>query len=131
MHAFALLTKQKIRFMSPRGPLSVEDLWDLPLTSTTGLSLDIISTTVLTEQDNVPRKSLVVKTSKEDKIVNAKIEVLKYIIQTKQEELEAKELAKTNSVKRQQILEALSELETGELKSKSKEELLKELEKLS
>ena len=81
MNAALLLAKSKARFQTPRGPLSVEDLFDLPLTG--NFSLDTVSTTVLAELDATPRKSLVVTTTKSDKIIEAKIEVLKEIIEFK------------------------------------------------
>ena len=37
---FKQATKLKLRFSSVRGDLTVEDLWDLPLTSKSNLSLD-------------------------------------------------------------------------------------------
>jgi len=36
MEMFAFATKKKIRFETSKGLLSVEDLWDLPLTSDNG-----------------------------------------------------------------------------------------------
>jgi hypothetical protein len=36
MNIFEQATRAKIRFSTPVGMLSVEDLWDLPLTSTQG-----------------------------------------------------------------------------------------------
>ena len=125
MNAFALLTRTKTRFNSPRGMLTIEDLWDLPLTSNS-ISLDSISTILLKERDEAPRKSLVVKTSKKNKVVEAKIEVLKYIISIKQDELEAKEQEVHNAAKRDQIINAIADIEQNELKSKSKSQLLKE-----
>ena len=37
---FKQAAKAKLRFPSSKGELRVEDLWDLPLTSKTGPSLD-------------------------------------------------------------------------------------------
>ena len=106
MNASLLLAKSKARFQTPRGPLSVEDLFDLPLTG--NFSLDTVSTTVLAELDATPRKSLVVTTTKSDKIIEAKIEVLKEIIEFKQSELAAKEQAISNKQKKAKLLDALN-----------------------
>ena len=89
MTAPLLLALNKARFNSPRGPLTVEDLFDLPLTG--NFSLDSISTIVLAEQDAQPRKSLVTTTKVQNKIADAKVEVLTAIIEYKQAQLEAKE----------------------------------------
>lgn len=129
MNAALLLAKSKARFQTPRGPLSVEDLFDLPLTG--NFSLDTVSTTVLAELDATPRKSLVVTTTKSDKIIEAKIEVLKEIIEFKQSELAAKEQAISNKQKKAKLLDALEELEKGAISKMTKEEILKELANLN
>ena len=43
---FEQAARMKLRFDTPRGALSAEDLWDLPLTSTRGLSLNDIAITL-------------------------------------------------------------------------------------
>ena len=43
---FLQATREKFRFESPKGDLSVEQLWDLPLTSRTGFDLDTVAKTV-------------------------------------------------------------------------------------
>ena len=91
MTAALLLAQNKARFNSPRGPLTVEDLFDLPLTG--AFSLDSISTIVLAEQDAQPRKSLVTTTKAVNKIADAKVEVLTAVIEFKQAQLEAKDLS--------------------------------------
>ena len=74
MTAALLLAQSKARFNSPRGPLTIEDLFDLPLTGP--FSLDSISTIVLAEQDAQPRKSLVTTTKAPTK---SQMQKLKYL----------------------------------------------------
>ena len=81
--------------------------------------------------DATPRKSLVVTTTKSDKIIEAKIEVLKEIIEFKQSELAAKEQAISNKQKKAKLLDALEELEKGAISKMTKEEILKELANLN
>lgn len=128
MTAELLLAKNKVRFASPRGPLTVEDLFDLPLTG--AFSLDSISTIALAEQDAQPRKSLVVTSKASNKIVDAKIEVLKSIIEFKQEELEAKEKSALNKQRKAKLMDQLADIEKGEISKMSKEDVLKELASL-
>ena len=56
---FLQATREKFRFESSKGDLSVEQLWDLPLTSRTGFDLDTVAKAVnkfvgaLEEHDDV------------------------------------------------------------------------------
>ena len=44
VNVFEVASRQKLRFDTARGQVSAEDLWDLPLTSTTGKpNLDAIA----------------------------------------------------------------------------------------
>lgn len=128
MTAALLLAQNKIRFASPRGPLTVEDLFDLPLTGP--FSLDTISTTVLAEQDAQPRKSLVTIAAKTNKIADAKVEVLTEIIEFKQAQLEAKEKSVLNKQRKAKLMDQLADIEKGEISKMSKEDVLKELANL-
>ena len=128
MTAPLLLALNKARFNSPRGPLTVEDLFDLPLTG--NFSLDSISTIVLAEQDAQPRKSLVTTTKVQNKIADAKVEVLTAIIEYKQAQLEAKEKLALNKQRKAKLMDQLADIEKGEISKMSKEDVLKELANL-
>ena len=128
MSAPLLLALNKARFNSPRGPLTVEDLFDLPLTG--NFSLDSISTIVLAEQDAQPRKSLVTTTKVQNKIADAKVEVLTAIIEYKQAQLEAKEKLALNKQRKAKLMDQLADIEKGEISKMSKENVLKELANL-
>ena len=128
MTAALLLAQSKVRFNSPRGPLTVEDLFDLPLTGP--FSLDSISTIVLAEQDAQPRKSLVTTTKAPNKIADAKVEVLTAIIEFKQTQLEAKEKLALNKQRKAKLMDQLANIEKGDIEKMSKEDVLKELASL-
>lgn len=128
MTAPLLLAQSKARFNSPRGPLTIEDLFDLPLTGP--FSLDSISTIVLAEQDAQPRKSLVQTTKPANKLADAKVEVLTAIIEYKQTQLEAKEKQIFNKQKKSKLMDQLADIEKGEISKMSKEDVLKELASL-
>lgn len=128
MNAALLLAQNKARFNSPRGPLTVEDLFDLPLTGQ--FSLDSISTIVLAEQDAQPRKSLVTTTKATNKIADAKVEVLTAVIEFKQAQLEAKEKLAINKQRKAKLMDQLADIEKGEISKMSKKDVLKELANL-
>lgn len=128
MTSALLLAQSKARFNSPRGPLTIEDLFDLPLTGP--FSLDSISTTVLAEQDAQPRKSLVTTTKPANKLADAKVEVLTSIIEFKQTQLEAKEKQIFNKQRKSKLMDQLADIEKGEIYKMSKEDVLKELASL-
>lgn len=129
MTSALLLAQSKARFNSPRGPLTVEDLFDLPLTGP--FSLDSISTIVLAEQDAQPRKSLVsISTKPANKIADAKVEVLTAIIEFKQTQLEAKEKQAINKQRKAKLMDQLANIEKGDIEKMSKEDVLKELASL-
>ena len=128
MTAALLLAQNKARFNSPRGPLTVEDLFDLPLTGL--FSLDSISTIVLAEQDAQPRKSLVATTKAHNKLADAKVEVLTEIIEFKQTQLEAKEKQALSKQRKAKLMDQLANIEKGDIEKMSKEDVLKELANL-
>ena len=128
MTAALLLAQSKARFNSTRGPLTVEDLFDLPLTGP--FSLDSISTIVLAEQDAQPRKSLVTTTKAPNKIADAKVEVLTAIIEYKQTQLEVKEKQALNKQRKVKLMDQLANIEKGDIEKMSKEDVLKELANL-
>ncbi len=114
---FKNAAKKKYRFQF-RGVCTVEDLWDLSLEN-----LDTIYKSLKKQQRESTEESLLEKVSKEDKILNEKIEIVKEIVADK---LKAQERAK-NALKRkaenQRILEIIADKKDAALKEKSMEEL--------
>ena len=56
---FEQATRNKLRFESTKGPLSVEQVWDAPLTSRNGFSLDDIAKQAKRELDALSEESFV------------------------------------------------------------------------
>jgi hypothetical protein len=123
---FAKASRLKLRFESPAGMLSVEDLWDLPLTSNTGkASLDAIARDLNRKLKQEEDVSFVVKTPKHDEGTQLKFELAKYIIDVRLEENERAAQAKANKEKKQQILALVAQKELEALGSSSLEDLRK------
>lgn len=121
---FESAVREKVRF-SFRGLISVEDVWDLPLED-----LDSIFKTLNSELKQASEESLLNTKTKENKELELKIEIIKYVVKTKLEEEKAKLEAKEKKEQKQKILEILASKKEEGLQNKSIEELESMLEDL-
>lgn len=119
---FILATRQKFRFPF-KGVATVEDLWDLNLTD-----LDGIYKALKAQKKQNDEESLLATKSKEDKVLDAKIEIIKYIVTEKQAEAEQRRTRAEQRKKRMRIAEILADKEVEALRDKSIDELTKMLE---
>lgn len=125
---FESAARLKLRFASNVGQLSVEDLWDLPLTSATKANLDQIAVE-LNRQLKGTEESFV-STGKKNAVLELKFEIVKHIIGVRVAENQAK-LDEQNRKARKAQLEELIEQKKGEgLKAMSIEELEAQLKAL-
>lgn len=122
---FEKASRMKLRFDSLKGSLSVEDLWDLPLTSTVNrASLDTIAIGLnrqLKETSN--DVSFVRPVERTNTELQLKFDVVKRIIDVRVAERDAAKAASDRDTKKQQLLEILARKENQELEGKSAEEL--------
>ena len=116
---FEQATKLKLRFQTPRGAITTEDLWDLPLRDRQGVSLDAIAIATHKQIKESEQESFVAKKSKEDKILLLKMEVLKRVIAIRLEDIDKTEKRTANAMKRKNIIDILAEKEENTLKNKS------------
>lgn len=125
---FEKAARTKLRFPSNRGDLSVEQLWDLPLTSKTGFDLDTIAREV--------NQSL--KASTEDSFVTVRVnpqktrfelslDILKHIIQVKLAEADATAMAAARKAEKNRLIEILDQKKDQDLLGLSTEELQKKI----
>ena len=118
MENFKQATKQKLRFQTNKGVLSVEQLWDLSLTD-----LDSLAVSLQEAYENSKGKSFLTKKSTKNATIKLQFDVCLDILQTKVEETEAaKELAE-NKAHNQKILQLIAEKKDDELKGKSVKQL--------
>jgi len=129
---FEQISRMKARFDSPQGALSVEDLWDIPLTSTikNRANLDDIARSLYKQIQERETTSFVVKSSKVDELIKLKFEVVKHIIAVRLAENEAAVLAKANRDKKQRLLELIAQKENEQLAGQSIDDLRKMVETL-
>ena len=114
---FEIATKTKIRFPF-KGLINTEDLWELSVEN-----LDSIFKTLNSQLKQVKEESLLNTKTKEDKELDVKIEIVKYIVSTKLAEKEAQSKAKAQKEQKQKIQEILFAKQNQELENKSVEEL--------
>jgi hypothetical protein len=124
---FELASKQKFRFSSVKGLLTVEDLWDIPLTGNADVTLDKIAQAVHKEIQAAEELSFVVKKTVANDMLDFKMNIIKHIINCRIAENEQKKKALENKQRKQKLLEILEQKEDQELLNSSAEELRKML----
>lgn len=127
---FEIASQKKLRFESPRGQIDTESLWDIPLTSTSNFSLDVIAKAIARQIRTEEEESFVTIRTAGSDILQLKLDIVKHIIAVKLAEKEAQKNASAVKAKKEILLGALAEKETEGLKAMSKEQLLAELAKM-
>lgn len=124
MSMFEKADRMKLRFDTPKGPLAVEDLWDLPLTSTTGkANLDDIAKGLFRQLKESDEVSFVQPTQSTDKTTQLKFDIVKHVIEVRVAERDATELARVNKEKKQLVLGIIAQKENEQLTNSSLDEL--------
>lgn len=115
---FLQATRSRLRFKSPVGDLSVEDLWEIPLTSVSPnkASIEGIGAVLLDRQAKLQGGSILrgSKPSKERAEVDLAVEVLRAVATIRQDEAEAKTLEAMKQSKREQLQALIAERELKE-----------------
>ena len=129
---FFIAAKAAMRFPSARGLLTVEDLFAMPLTSVNGFSLNDTAKSISTSLKALGEESFVDngKDAAQKQQLTDALDIVKAVIADKQEANAAALRKKDKRERRTKLLEALEARDNADLASKSKEELLKELEEL-
>lgn len=122
---FEKAIREKLRFHY-KGVVSVEDLWDLGIEE-----LDSIYKSINSFLQKQKEDSLLDKKSKKQDTLELKIEIIKYIVRTKQKEIEEKEKALTRKQEREKLLSIIEEKEDEKLKNMSIDELKKRIERIN
>jgi len=124
MNLFKEALVQKLRFKTIRGNISTEELWDIPLTSKNGFSLNDIAKDIYLELKQEVEIDFVGGTTSENSEGNLKLEILKEIIKDKKEAIERKEQEASSKTHNQFIDALIAEKKNESLKSMSIEELI-------
>ena len=122
---FVKATRKKFRFPF-KGMISIEDLWDLNV-----VNLDTIFKTLNGEAKKAKEDSLLSTKSTEDKELDEKIEIIKYIVSVKLAEADKREKDAAIREEKRRIQEILANKKDEALQKKSVEELEAMLNKLN
>jgi adenine-specific DNA methylase len=125
VNLFEVATRENYLFPF-KGMINVIDLWNLSLTN-----LDSVFKTLNAEVKKSEEESLLNAKTKEDEDLTNKIEIIKYIVNKKLAEKEARENEKKNKEKRQRILEIKAKRQDEALENMSDEDLDKLLADLN
>lgn len=121
---FEVATRNKMRFPY-KGQISVEDMWDLPLTA-----LDGIYKALNKQAKAAQEESLLETKSKEDKALEIQITIVKHIVSVKQQEAADKIAENERKEKKQRIMALMAKKDDEAMEAMSREELQKMLDEL-
>ena len=121
---FEKASRLKLRFPSPKGALTVEDLWDLPLTSSTGkANLDDLARTLHQQLESQKVGSFVTKATPLGAGTQLQFDIVLRVIEVRLAENEAAAQREAAHAKKQQIMEIISRKETESLSNASLDDL--------
>ena len=119
---YKIASKLRLRFVSVRGALSVEQLWDIPLAE-----LDRMAMELQEAYKKSGKKSFLVKKSKKDKELKLAFDIVLDVLNTKVEERAVLASAAETKEHNQKIMGKIAQAQDKELDGKSVDELKKML----
>jgi hypothetical protein len=130
---FEQATRAKLRFSSPQGQLSVEDLWDLPLTGKGNQANldDLYKNQHALVKASTDQVSLVTPTKKVDDVDELKLEVVKHITLVLIAERDAKVSARKRAEQKRHLQSLLAQKELQAMEGQSMDELRAQIAALS
>lgn len=120
---FEQATRLKVRF-EYRGQISVEDLWDLPKTALNAIYGD------LKAKQRETAESLLTTKTVSSQLLDLKIELVKYVFDTKEQELAGRKAAEEKRLKKQKLMEVLAQKQDAALLNMSEADLRKMIEEM-
>lgn len=128
---FDKAARLKFRFNTPKGLITAEDLWDLPLTSSmSNPNLDDIAVSLSKQLKATDETSFVNTTKTVDSTLQTKFDIVKHIIDIKLAERDTASIARANKEKKDQILALIATKQNEQLAGTSLEDLMKMAEAL-
>lgn len=122
---FEKAVRLKLRFGSPQGNLTVEDLWDLPLKSSRAneASLNNIAKDISRKLKAEGEEDFVNPKDNVDEVLRLGLDIVKHVIQIQQAENDALAQAAERKEKKARLLEMIARKQDQQLEGKSLDEL--------
>ena len=129
---FEAVTRKAMRFATERGPVTVEQLWQMPLQAKNLFDLDNVAKACNAKVKSFAEESFVTTASSNPAKAEAELalEVVKHIIAVKMAEAADAAQAAKKAETRQKILGIMAEKQDEALKGMSMEDLKKQLDAL-
>lgn len=127
---FMQANKMKLRFPTLAGNVSVEDLWDLPLTSERGSSLNNTAKDINRELKEAEEENFVAERTSGNKLLQLKLDIVKAVIADKLADAEKARNALQLKEQKQKIMEIIASKQDAALEGKSLAALKKMLDNL-
>lgn len=122
--------RKHLRWPTTRGAITLEDLWDLPLSSKTNVDLDTVAKTVNKELKESSEESFVTPTSSKNAELQVRLDIVKHVIKTKiDDNAKALDSAKKKA-RKELLLQARESKQQQDLMNMSIEDIDKELNTL-
>lgn len=137
MNIFERAIRGKIRFASSVGGLTVEQLFDLPLTAGASRgapppSLDSVGREIVRGLKSIETESLVeTRPNPEKAMLELQLEIVKHVIASKQADIAAAATRAANAEERRILVEAYADKKTDAIKNLPMEEIEKRLAALN
>jgi len=127
--AFERANRIKLRFATERGNITVEDLYDLPLTGA-GVCLNNVAKTAHRAIVEAEEESFVTVNAKVDSVPELRLDIVKKVIKYKLDAINANERRAENKAEREKLMEILSDKKHEGLKRTSAAKLEKMIDDL-
>lgn len=125
MNLFEKASREKLRFITPRGMMSVEDLWDLPLVTKNpnNPSLNSIAQHLHHQIASATPSFVKGAGTAMDPQLQLSLEIVVHVIEVRQAEAEVLANAARRKAEKQKLLEILDQKQDEELKGLSADEI--------
>lgn len=124
MNIFEQASRDKLRFVSNKGLISIEDLWDLPLTSKGGFDLDSVARNANAAVKAAAEESFVAPVANPGKaLLDLRLEVVKHVIAVRLKENEDARTKAARAAERARLIDALANKQDEKLRTMTTEEV--------
>jgi hypothetical protein len=130
MNIFEQASRLRLRFESAKGNLTVEDLWELPLSSEKSVSLDSVAKKIYQNLNGVQSISFVGESTEANTLDRLRMDIVLRIIDVKKAENAAARKATENRIEAQRIMEQMAKLQDKAMDNMSMEQLQARLAEL-